>query len=524
MAIRDGFIIPNAATFAPDFQTAQPDQGDFVVLGNSQYGVITGCKVTLSGTTVTIGAGPHLLMVNGEIYSVTANQTVSVSPIGQKARFDLIVYDTSNTTTPFRVVAGTPSDNPVYPEINSTMTVLAAVFVPASGGSGSLRLIDKRNFLQNTLVGLNVPVILKNYGSGGSGVQVEITGNGTIRWGDGSGAHDTTISRTAAGKVTVSNELVAGVITATSAATVAGKGVVTNETIAWGTGAQRDATTPDIGDVWVNNTNGDVSVYRATGAGSNAWTSLQPNIPSGSVICSFLSSQQMTGWLPLIGGDYAVSEAGNLPALFPAWVSSGRIYLPDMRGRFPIGAVTTVNSSYGTLIDDIGTINVGLTVDNLPSHRHQSSSSTTTGLDGLHSHGGSTDPAGGHSHAVGSGGIHSHTAIDTGHSHTWTGGWPIVATMVDWDSCMDIPFGDSSHCHRTKPSLVSEVGAASIVVNQNGAHTHSLDPASNHTHPISATSTHNGHTHSLPEHSSVGGGQPVSFRPPSVSLHFYIKM
>ena len=530
MAIRDGFIIPNAATFAPDFQTSQPDQGDFVVLGNSQYGVITGCKVSLSGSTVSLGEGPHLLVVNGVIYSVTG-QNISINASGQSARFDLIVYDTEQTT-PFCVVTGTPSDNPVYPDVSSSMTVLAAVFVPASGGSGSMRLIDKRNFLQTSVVGVNVPTILKNYnyGSDGSGVKVNISGDGVVSWGSGTGATDTSISRTGAGQVTVSNELKATTLTATSSATVAGKNVVTNETIAWGTGTQRDAiAAPDIGDVWVNNVSGDISVYRSTTSG-NAWTSLQPNIPAGSVISSFLAPDQMSGWLPLAGGDYATADAGNLPSLFPAWVSGGRIYLPDMRGRFPIGAGAfsgfsgNVNNVYGTRVDDTGTTSVTLTVDNLPAHRHQSATATETSTGGIHSHSGSTDSAGGHTHTVESAGVHNHLAYDTGHTHTHPEGYPMCATLYDWDSCMDIPFSDSSHTHRTKPSPVTDLGTANIVVGNAGSHSHSISTVANHSHPISSTSTHNGHTHSLPEHTSVGGGQAVSFRPPSVSLYFYIKM
>lgn len=528
MALRDGFRIPNASTFAPDFQTSQPDQGDFLILGNGRYGVISDCQVSLVGTTASVGAGPHLLVVDGQIYAMTGSQSVSVAPSGIDPRFDLIVYDTSQSS-PFCVVAGTPSANPVFPDINSTMTVLAAVFIPASTGSGNLHIIDKRNILQTNVVGVDVPTILKNYSSDGVGVKVNISGNGTISWGSGTGATDTSISRSGVGQVTVQNELIADTLTAVNAATVDGEAVVTTETIAWGTGAERDATTPDIGDVWVNNTNGDVSVFRSTPSG-NSWTSLQPNLPAGSVISSFLTPDQMTGWLPLTGGDYAVEEAGNLPGLFPSWVDSGRLYLPDMRGRFPIGAGAfegfsgLVNAEHGSRVDDIGTVSVGISVSNLPAHRHRDAAATTTGSGGNHSHSGSTSNAGGHSHSAGSAGDHSHGAYDSGHLHDWQAGWPIVATLGHHDSCMDIPFSDASHNHRTIPAQYSNVGYAQIVVQSAGSHSHSISSVGDHSHNIAATSTHAGHSHPLPEHQSVGGGENLSFRPPSLSLYFYIKM
>lgn len=528
MALRDGFLIPNASTFAPDFQTSQPDQGDFLILGNSQYGVITGCKVSLVGTTASVGAGPHLLVVNGSIYSLTGSQTVSVAPSGTLPRFDLIVFDTSQTQ-PFCVVAGTPSDNPVYPDINSTMTVLAGVFIPASGGSGNLHIVDKRNLLQTSVVGVDTPVVLRNYASDGTNVKINVTGSGVISWGSGSGATDTSLSRTGVGQVTVQSELVADRLTATTAATVDGKDVITTETIAWGTGSERDATTPDIGDVWVNNVNGDVSVFRSTPAG-NVWTSLQPNLPAGSVISSFLTPDQMSGWLPLVGGDYATSEAGNLPSLFPSWVSGGRIYLPDMRGRFPVGAGSvlgfsgTAGTTHGTVVNDGGTASVTLTVDNIPAHRHEDATATSTGSGGNHSHSGTTDSAGGHTHVVSGGGSHSHTAFDTGHSHSWANGWPMCATLGEADSCMDIIFTDSSHTYRTIPGPFSNIGNAQITVTAAGTHSHSLTSVGNHSHNIAATSTHDGHVHSLPEHRSVGNNSPVYVTPPSLNIHFYIKM
>ena len=535
MALRDGFRIPNADTFAPDFQTAQPDQGDFLILGNSQYGVITGCGITLSGSSVAVESGPNLLVVEGQLYTLSGGLGLSVSPSAASARFDLIVYDTS-LASPFAVVAGTPAANPVFPDVTSTMTVLAAVFIPASGGSGTSRIIDKRNFLQTEVIGVNSPMILKNLDSSGAYIKVSIDGSGKISWGDGSSVVDTTLERSGASTLSTPGEFSADIITAASSATVDGKDVITTETIEWGNGAGRPAaSSKDIGDVYVDNTTGDISVVKLDTEGVKQWTSLQPNLPSGSVIQSLVSPDKMPGWLPLVGDTYATSEAGNLPSLFPDWVSGSNITLPDMRGRTPVGggniASGSIGATHGTVLDGTGRTSVTLTESNLPPHSHRTG--TTTEPAGSHSHTGTTAGGGAHSHTTdghtggtGDGGSHSHTATDSGHWHYWEGGFPMVATFPDapHDSCMDLPFVDASHTYRTRPEPHSMFGTANITMTSAANHFHSIGTSATHTHSIDTMSTVSDHSHTLPEHRTIGGGTSFTVQPPTLNLYFYIKM
>jgi hypothetical protein len=536
MALRNGFRIPNADTFAPDFQTSQPDQGDFLILGNNQYGVISGCGITLSGSTVTIENGPNVLVVAGQVYTITGGISRSVSSIAASPQFDLVVYDTS-LTDPFTVVTGTAAANPVFPDVTSTMTVLAAVFIPASGGSGSRRIIDKRNFLQTSVTGVNSSNVLKNLDSTGTNVKVNIDGTGKITWGSGSGATDTSLERYSAGKLLTEGELSAKIITATSSATVAGKSVITTETIEWGTGSGRPAaSTKDIGDVYVSNTNGDISVVKLDTAGVKQWTSLQPNLPSGSVIQSFVSPDKMAGWLPLVGGTYATADAGNLPSLFPEWVSGSNIILPDMRGRIPVGGGDISGGSIGNKngvapVDGTGKATVTLTEANIPPHVHQSGSST--GNAGGHKHGGYTDDGGAHSHttdgnssSTGNAGAHGHTANDSGHWHYWEGGFPMVAIIpgTEGDSCMDIIFTDASHTYVTRPEPHSMFGTANITVNNAANHSHSIGTSAKHNHIISNMDRVDDHSHTLPEHKSVGSGASFTVQPPTLNIYFYIKM
>jgi len=480
MAIRDGFLIPNANTYAPAFQTSQPDQGDFLILGNSQYGVITGCKISLSSFTVSIGAGPNIFVIKGVTYNLTGSSSLSVSASGTLPRFDLIVFDTDNIN-PFCVLQGVPSSNPIFPDVTDNMAVFAAVFVSSTG---SAYLIDKRNFLQTSVTGVNESSLVTNWNSSASQIKVNIDGNGKVSWGGGTSPVDTSIERTSAGKVKVTSELEATTLTATSAATVNGKKVVTADTIEWGLLSARP-TTPSVGHVYTATDTGDISVYKTGG-----WANVASSTPAGSVICSFLSKSAMlaNGWLLLDGSTVLEGNSGSLFDLFPSWrnVAQTNITLPDMRGRFPLGAGASVTPSTSTgASNNNGSTSVSIGVTNLPSHSH-STGATTTGV----------------------GGGHSHTITDPQHHHlTSSQSTPIV----------------------TSPSGVSGTGQIPLLTPENSDPSNSIwvteapgNITGNSSTGISVVAT-SSHTHSIP-HSSVGSNTPITVTPPSIAINFFIKM
>jgi microcystin-dependent protein len=534
MAIRDGFIIPNAATYAPDFQTAQPDQGDFVILGNANYGVYNGCEISLDGSTVSLsGDRPHILAVNGvvyEIYALPSSWTGGIDTADSDPRFDLVVFDSSANA--LRVVRGISSTNPVFPDIDSNMTVLAAVYTPGSvGGGGNRHIIDKRNLLQKVVTGVNSPTVVRSYGyaDGATSVKFNIDGNGKFNW---QGFQDASIERTGAGVLSVTSELEATTLTATESATVAGADVVTTDTISWGTTLPASA---DIGDVFINNntvgtSGGSLYVWKVND-GTQEWVPIEPQTPVGSVIMSILPQSQMPGWLLLDGSSVDEATADGLWGKFPINPETNLMTLPDMRGRFPLGAGQLgalgsgdVNVSRGTITDDDGTITVTMTPDQMPSHRHQSVDDTTTGSSGSHSHNGTATSAGAHTHVSVAAPNHTHSATDSGHWHYWEGGFPMVAIIpgTEGDSCMDIIFSDRSHTYVTRPEPHSMFGTANITVAGGGGHNHGIEPGGTHNHTV-AIDVSSTHTHTAPTHVSAGNGLPMTFRPPSLSLNFYIK-
>lgn len=517
MAIRDGFIIPNASTYAPDYQTSQPDQGDFLLLGNSRFGVVSGCAVSLTELTASIGSGPNILVADDGIYIISENASVSLSGRGSDARFDLVVFSSSSGLT---VVPGVPSANPVFPDITDTMVVLAAVFVPPAGGATNPHLIDKRVFLQPSLVGVNMSTVLRNYSTSGY-AKLNINGAGKVSWGGGSASEDTFLERTSAATLKVTDSIEAKDFSATRSITLNGNDVVTTDRIDWGSSRP---ITADVGDVFIDSSSGELSIYRPGG-----WGNVESNIPTGAVIMSFASPTQMPGWLPLIGQNLPQGDVGSLWDMFPDWRIGMTMTLPDMRGRLPIGAgyLDAANPGIpgtvgGDRIDDKGSVQKTLTVREMPSHSHQGGE-TETGATGSHSHSGTTAPESDHQHTISSAGSHAHSVSQTPHTHGFADGRVVVATANGADTCLDIIFNDASHSHTTRPVDATAGGSANVVVLSSGSHSHSSEGAGRHNHAFD-TGQSGTHAHSLPAHTAQGEGIPFTVRPPSLSMYFYIKI
>jgi hypothetical protein len=382
---RPGFLIPNANLVAPDYQAAQPDQGDFLVLGNDQYGVVTGCKTTLAFPAVSLttdlpAATANILVCAGKAYLLSSGASVILAQAGAQSRLDLIVFDSKNGG--FKALGGTPGDNPAFPDITDTMTVLAAVSVPAASSGDQPTIIDKRVFLPTTLVSdAASTAMVRTYDTTTPTptIVVNIDGQGKITWGA-----DTALEKVAGGVLKVTSELQASILRA-DRLFVGGIEVTTASHITWGNARPPSAA---VGDIYVDTTTGDITVYK-----NGAWVSLDTSVVPGSVIMSLLTPSQMPGWLALQGQSVPVAQAGSLPTLFPLWVTGTEIVMPDMRGRIPVGGgflnagapgfVNGTNPS-GTVIDDHGTINATIGIDQLPAHVHQTGN--VTGAGGLHQH------------------------------------------------------------------------------------------------------------------------------------------
>lgn len=520
MPLRGGFRVPNAATYAPDYETSQPDQGDYLILGNGQFGVVYGCLVTLAGSTVSIGSGPHVVVLDGLPQLILPNSSAGLASGGP--RFDLVVYEASGG---FEVITGVVSDNPVLPDVTDAMVVLAAVFTPLTG---TRRIIDKRNYLQTTVVGRDAPNLIRNYVPDGTAIHVNMDGDGKLSW------HNTaSIEHVGGGVVRIIEELEVDTITVGISGTIRNKRIITAENIEWGSVSSRPAVA-DTGDLWVDTGSGDISVWKTDTDGVGKWMSPSVSLPSGTKIESFLEPSRMPGWLHLDGSVRSRADVGNLWSLFPGWQLPGNLFqLPDTRGRVSVGAGfngSPSGATYGTPMNAGGATSVAIKQENMASHTH-AGSGVNTGEVANHTHSGSGTADGDHVHSVASSGSHDHTANEFGHQH-FSDNVGITIVAAEWNGVTDTqPQGIIPPWYNGAPqsgfwvkkgSNLTSMHIAGVIIT-GGQHSHTVASGGAHTHNLSIAAA-GSHSHTLPAHSAVGGDQPLVVGPAAISTYHYIKL
>lgn len=514
-----GFLIPNAeGSFST--KMAEPDQIDFNILGNSRWGVVTGCEVTISSasTTASIGPGTHIAVVNGVVVPVTASQSVTLGSGGSQPRFDLVGVDSGGTLV---FIPGTPAADPVFPDVPTSVTVLAAVYCPLGSSNFSSTITDKRKFLQPVLAtsASGTDTVIVNRSSGSNSFRIDASGR--IEWNN----NDTSLYRTGAaalrtnasfvidGSVSVGGDTsVTGSVTATSL--IKGSNFRNESsfplTAAKGTLLQKD------GIVYVQTSDTGVSWEQiTTAAGSN-----QP----GDIKQSMRSPVQMPGWLVMAGQTVTETE---YPQLFSVAGlqhliidgSPRAMVLPDATNRILLPAQTSIGTTGGSSTFDIG-------VSNLPSHSHNVS---TAGAGG-HSHTVTLGASGKHKHVTlmtGNAGKHTHGVSDPGHAHKGAEffGYNLqfIYSIPGADNRLDGPVNDTSHTYHVDQLPLTGRATTGLTVNSNNsAHQHETDEVPDHSHSGSYTSTENNHTHVVTE-SMVGGGLPITVNPPYLTVYTYIK-
>lgn len=143
---------------------------------------------------------------------------------------------------------------------------------------------------------------------------------------------------------------------------------------------------------------------------AQVYANQQASVPIGTVTM-FAGEAAPTNWLLCQGQSLDTTTYASLFAVIAyAFGGSGTNFnLPNLVGRFPLGAGPNVNGSSG------GTFEVALTTANLPAHSHPASQDAHNHYtwQDAHNHAITT---GGHSHGIATGG-HSHTISTGGHSH-----------------------------------------------------------------------------------------------------------
>ena len=105
---RPGFVIPNASDSGISFRQAEPDAGDFVVLGSGNFGVLDGYDLAVSPGSVSIGSATNRAVVNGNIVTTAQGSSLSIRSSGSSDRLDLVGVDASGNLV---LLEGTASDD-----------------------------------------------------------------------------------------------------------------------------------------------------------------------------------------------------------------------------------------------------------------------------------------------------------------------------------------------------------------------------------------------------------------------------
>ena len=150
-----GFTIPNANQYGVTIQSldqAEPDSVDFQIIGNNNYGVISGGDIT----TFSSGNGSATLtssevFVNSE-FGVASGATLTFTAPATDPRFDLIVVEFSGGSYVYNTVVGTTSaTNPVFPTPSTTQTVMYALYRKSGVTFDSKCVVDKRKYIEHVM-------------------------------------------------------------------------------------------------------------------------------------------------------------------------------------------------------------------------------------------------------------------------------------------------------------------------------------------------------------------------------------
>lgn len=164
-----GLTVPNANEYGVSIQSldqAEPDSLDFQILGNHNYGVLSGCGITVYSAgngSADLAAGEFF--INSEYGTVSAGN-LSFTAADPDARFDIVVVEKSGASFVFNTVVGTSdATNPVFPTLASNQLPLYAIYRKSGVTFGANSVVDKRKFLNiSHRTGTAVPTLAADPG------------------------------------------------------------------------------------------------------------------------------------------------------------------------------------------------------------------------------------------------------------------------------------------------------------------------------------------------------------------------
>lgn len=240
-------------------------------------------------------------------------------------------------------------------------------------------------------------------------------------------------------------------------------------------------------------------------------------VPVGSVVM-WMAAAPPQWWLLCNGQDVDAAAYPALAAVLGA--TGGRIYLPDLRDRLPVGA-----SAGKALKATGGAASVALAVGEIPAHTHDDGSlaaashSHSDGTLGVasHTHSDGTLAAASHGHGVsittgGESGDHTHTSYDRGRTDIELGGTGNYAAVTGWGATALLQPTTGRSAGHTHAVNGNTAAVAPDVTGATGAATPDVTGSTGSVAPDVAGLT-----------GSTGGGSAHENMPPWLALNYIIR-
>jgi hypothetical protein len=398
---------------APDagsLNEAEPDSGDFRILGEANSGVISGGAVTASAPeSMVVNVAAAEVLINGAPLSF-ASQAITIAPSNSGfPRFDLVGWTSAGAT----FITGTASDNPAFPVFDPTTFVVAAsVYVPTSATQlAQDRITEKRLHPvvslrrryaadTDTVIDLTSPSQANGFQLAADGKHswlnsiLRRTGTAAMEW-----VTSLTLKQSATTAVALVLKAASGAGAthklldvqggggSTSLASINALGELEAANFKHGSGPPNGVVTAGGGALYVDTaqTNGNISLWlKTTPTGNTGWASYRTYTEAESAF----PTGTLLPWLGLgtdtIPTGFSIANGGNLAinastqALFDligtrfGTAPAGFMKLPDLRHRVIAGAS-------GIEIEDVGVLDVGdvvgqnsfqMTATQMPVHDH----------------------------------------------------------------------------------------------------------------------------------------------------------
>lgn len=398
---------------AGSLNEAEPDSGDFRILGESNSGVLSGGEVTASAPeSMTVNVAAAEVVIDGTPYSFTSQALTLTPASGGFPRFDLVGWTSAGPG----YLTGEASGNARFPAFDPKVFVVAAAVYIDTGATAiaQAQITEKvyRPLVTFKRRWANETDAVFDWTTPAQANGFKALTNGSLQWVNsvlrrtGSAAMEWVTTLTLKQSATTAIALilkaasgagathklldVRGGSSDTSLASINALGQFVADNFKRGTGSPAGAVSGNLGDFYIDQTatNGNLALwFKTVNGGTSGWVSFrvysasESSLPTGAIIpwTGEIDDPIPSGFSLCTGGNLAVNastqDLADLIGTKFGTAPEGFVKLPDLRNRVLGGASTA--PMWPGIIDE--TLTVGttlgqnawqLTGSQVPLHSH----------------------------------------------------------------------------------------------------------------------------------------------------------